>query len=162
VHHYPASPGARISNRRNASPIGRGVEVSLMASLQTRITRRNGDKTYVKHELAIPQEYVQKLGWSQNQNVEFKPYGENKLLLIPTTPKAVTPKPTFETFAAAVTKALRETLSGLTWFEIRRKAGLEQLTPNPTWVYRLEKECGVRRIRNGKNLQTVWRLDSRG
>jgi len=41
-----------------------------MASLQTRITRRNGDKTYVKHELVIPQEYVQQLGWAQNQNVE--------------------------------------------------------------------------------------------
>jgi antitoxin component of MazEF toxin-antitoxin module len=133
-----------------------------MALLQTRITRRNGDKEYVKHELVIPQEYVHQLGWSQNQNVEFKPYGENKLLLIPTTAKVRTPKPTFETFAAAVTKTLKETLGGLTWFEIRRKAGLEQRTPNPTWVYRLEKECGVRRIRNGKNLQTVWRIDSTG
>lgn len=131
-----------------------------MASLQTRISRRIGDKTYVKSELVIPQEYVHQLGWSQNQSVELKPYGTGKLLLIPTPQKTTAPKPTFETFAAAVTKALRETLGGLTWSEIRRKAGLEQRTPNPIWVYRLEKECGVRRVRNGKNLQTVWKLES--
>jgi len=131
-----------------------------MASLQTRISRRAGDKTYVKSELVIPQEYVNQLGWTQNQNVEFKPYGTGKLLLIPTAQKTKPPKPTFETFAAAVTKALRETIGGLTWFEIRRKAGLKQSTPNPIWVYRLERECGVRRVRNGKNLQTIWRLDS--
>lgn len=131
-----------------------------MASLQTRISRRVGDKTYVKSELVIPQEYVNQLGWSQNQNVEFKPYGTGKLLLIPTAEKTTPPKPTFENFAAAVTKALRENLEGLTWFDIRRKAGLEQRTPNPIWVYRLEKECRVRRVRNGRNLQTIWRLDN--
>jgi len=132
-----------------------------MASLQTRISRRVGDKTYVKHELVIPQEYVGQLGWSQNQNVEFKPYGENKLLLIPTTPKARPSKPTFETFAAAVTKALKETLGGLTWYDLRQRAGLNQRTPNPTWVYRLEKEHGLRRVRNGRNLQIVWKLGER-
>jgi antitoxin component of MazEF toxin-antitoxin module len=131
-----------------------------MASLQTRISRRVGDKTYTKSELVIPQEYVNQLGWTQNQNVEFKPYGTGKLLLVPTAQKTNRTKPTFEAFATAVTKALRETLGGLTWFEIRRKAGLEQRTPNPMWVYRLEKECGVRRIRNGKNLQTVWKLQT--
>ena len=130
-----------------------------MATVQTRTSRKVGDKTYVKYELTIPREYVQWLGWVENQNVDFRRYGANKLLLVPTAPRIRQPKLTFEVFAAAVTKALRETLVGLTWTEIRRRTGLSQLTPNPTWVYRLERECGLRRLRRGKNLQTVWTLD---
>ncbi len=130
-----------------------------MASLQTRISRRIGNKTYTKSELVIPQEYVNQLGWSQNQNVEFKPSGTGKLLLIPTAQKTTPPKPTFENFAAAVTKALRDTIGGLTWYDLRKRAGLSQRTPNPTWVYRLERDHGLRRIQNGKNLQTVWLLE---
>lgn len=130
-----------------------------MAMLQTRTNRKVGDKTYLKHELTIPQEYVRELGWSENQTVGFRRYGANKLLLVPTTPKNSQPKLTFEVFAAAVTKALRETIVGLSWTEIRRRTGLSQRTPNPTWVYRLERDHGLHRIQNGKNLQTVWRLE---
>ncbi len=129
-----------------------------MAMLQTRTNRRVGHKSYVKYQLTIPPEYVQELGWDENQSVDFRRHGDNKLLLVPTTPKSKQPKLTFEVFAAAVTKALKETLVGLTWTEIRRRTGLSQRTPNPTWVYRLERDHGLRRIQNGKNLQTLWLL----
>jgi bifunctional DNA-binding transcriptional regulator/antitoxin component of YhaV-PrlF toxin-antitoxin module len=130
-----------------------------MAMLQTRTNRRVGDRTYHKHELIIPEEFVRELGWSENQSVDFRRYGGNKLLLVPTAPSITQPKLTFEVFAAAVTKALKETLVGLTWTEIRRRTGLPQRTPNPTWVYRLERDHGLHRIRNGKNLQTVWLIE---
>jgi antitoxin component of MazEF toxin-antitoxin module len=131
-----------------------------LATLQTRISRRVADREYVKSELVIPRALVQKLAWSDDQTVDFKLHGTNKLLLIPTEPKQSPVKFAFETFAAAVLRVLTENPQGLAWSRIRELGELEQTTPNPIWVYRMEKEHGLRRTRDGKTLQTTWRLDS--
>ena len=131
-----------------------------MATLQTRISRRVADREYVKSELVIPRELVQRLSWSDDQTVDFRLYGGDKLLLIPTEPKQRPVKPTFVAFASAVLRVLTENPRGLAWSRIRELARLEQATPNPVWVYRMEKEHGLRRSRDGKTLQTTWRLDN--
>ena len=82
------------------------------------------------------------------------------MLLIPAEPKQRPVKLAFETFAATVLRILAEHPQGLTWSRIRELGELEQATPNPVWVYRMEKEYGLRRIRDGKTLQTTWRLAS--
>lgn len=130
-----------------------------MATLQTRISRRVADREYVKSELVIPRELVQKLNWSDDQTVDFKPCGSDKLLLIPTEPKQRPVKFAFETFAAAVLTVLTENPQGLTWSQIRELGELEQATPNPIWVYRLEKEYGLQRDRDKRTSQLLWRLD---
>lgn len=130
-----------------------------MATLQTRISRRVADREYVKSELVIPRELVQKLNWSDDQTVDFRLHGSSKLLLIPTEPKQGPVKRVFETFAAAVIRVLTENPQGLTWSRIRELGRLEQATPNPIWVYRMENEHGLRRTRDGKALQLLWRLD---
>lgn len=103
---------------------------------------------------------VRKLAWSDDQTVDFRPCGSDKLLLIPTESKQRPVKPTFVAFAATVVRVLTENPLGLTWSRIRELGELEQTTPNPIWVYRMEKEHGLRRIRDGKTLQTMWRLDN--
>ena len=129
-----------------------------MATLQTRISRRVADREYVKSELVIPRELVQRLSWSDNQTVDFKLYGSDKLLLIPTEPRQRPVKLAFEAFAATVLRVLTENPRGLTWSRIRELGRLEQATPNPVWVYRMEKEHGLQRIRDGKTMQVLWKL----
>ena len=90
-----------------------------MATLQTRISRRVADREYVKSELVIPRELVQKLSWSDDQTVDFRLYGSGKLLLIPAEPKQRPTKLAFETFAATVLGVLAQHSQGLTWSQIR-------------------------------------------
>jgi len=129
-----------------------------LATLQTRISRRVADREYMKSELVIPRALVQKLAWSDDQTIDFRLHGSNKLLLIPTEPTPETQKPTFENFAVKVMSVLAAHSQGLTWSKIRELAELEPVTPNPTWVYRLEKEYGLQRIRD-KTLQILWKLN---
>lgn len=129
-----------------------------MATLQTRVSRRVAHKEYVKSELVIPHELVQRLSWSDDQTIDFKLHGSNKLLLIPTEPRQRPVKSTFETFAATVLRVLAQHPQGLTWSRIRELGELGQATPNPIWVYRMEKECGLERFRD-KTLQVLWRLN---
>jgi len=129
-----------------------------LATLQTRISRRVADREYVKSELVIPRDLVQRLSWSDDQTIDFKPYGSDKLLLIPIEPRQRPVKLAFETFAATVVRILAEHPQGLTWSRIRELGELEQATPNPIWVYRMEKECGLERTRD-KTLQVLWRVN---
>jgi bifunctional DNA-binding transcriptional regulator/antitoxin component of YhaV-PrlF toxin-antitoxin module len=129
-----------------------------LATLQTRISRRVCSKEYLKSELTIPRELLRQLGWLDNQSVEFKVYGGNKLLLVPTQPKPKPVKLTFDAFASAVLGILSLQPQGSTWSRIRQLAGLQGRTPNPTWVYRLEKEYGLQRTRD-KTLQVLWKLN---
>jgi len=48
---------------------------------------------------------------------------------------------------------------GLAWSRIREVADLQGRTPNLTRVYRMEKEHGLHRVRDGRSLQVVWKLD---
>lgn len=112
----------------------------------------------MKSELVIPRELVQRLSWSDDQMIDFRLYGSGKLLLIPTEPKQRPVKLAFETFAATVLRVLAQHPQGLTWSRIRELGELGQATPNPVWVYRMEKECGLERSRD-KTLQVLWRLN---
>jgi hypothetical protein len=131
-----------------------------LATLQTRVSRRVAHKEYLKSELVIPRELVQRLSWSDDQTINFRLHGTSKLLLIPTEPRQRPVKLAFETFAITVLRVLAEHPQGLTWSRIRELGELEQATPNPTWVYRMEKECGLERTRD-KTLQVLWRLGQR-
>ena len=129
-----------------------------MATLQTCISRRVAGREYVKSELVIPRELVQRLSWSDDQTIDFKVIGQDKLLLIPAQREPQLTEPNFENFAAAVTRALSPCAQGLTWSQIRQQSGLRQKTPNPVWVYKLEMEHNLRRIIDKKTSQTLWRL----
>jgi hypothetical protein len=63
----------------------------------------------------------------------------------------------FEGFAAKVVKVLAAHPQGLAWSKIRELEELEQVTPNPTWVYRSEKEYALERVRS-KTIEILWRL----
>jgi antitoxin component of MazEF toxin-antitoxin module len=129
-----------------------------MATLQTRISRRLGEKTYLKSSLTIPRNFVEELGWKDDQELEFQRVDENGLMLTPTQPKLKASSPTFESFAEAVERALAEAPQGLTWSQIRETTGLPCKKPNPLWVHRLENERGLKRFRDSKTSQIIWKL----
>jgi hypothetical protein len=133
-----------------------------LATLQTRISRRVANREYVKSELVIPRDLVQRLSWSDDQTIDFRLYGSGKLLLIPTEPRQRSVKLSFETFAAIVLRMLSEHPQGLTWSQTRALGQLEQATPNPIWVFRLEKEYGLQRDRDKRTSQLLWRLNLQG
>jgi len=65
---------------------------------------------------------------------------------------------TYSTFRDTIQRVLRENRSGLTWKELRERAGLEGKRACPTWTRQLEEEIGlVRREKTGREL--IWRLD---
>jgi hypothetical protein len=70
-----------------------------------------------------------------------------------TTRKEITP---YEDFRNKVYSKLKAYKYGLTWSEIRQKAGLKQTVPYNGWTKRLEKDIGLKRERDSRGV--VWML----
>ena len=129
-----------------------------MVTLSTRVTRRIGEKVYVKSTITIPHNLVEDLGWGDRQELELQRTGDNKLILTPAQPKLKANSFTFESFAEAVEKALAKAPAGLPWSKIREILNLPYRSPNPLWVHRLENERGLKRARDSKTSQIIWKL----
>jgi len=125
--------------------------------LQRSISRRIGGREYVKHQVVIPNNIVDILGWSPGDRLEGKTAAKG-LLIYRIGPRQPIEKPSYEQFEQAVTNILTTVPKGCTWSELRLKAGLNQLTPSPIWVKRMEHERGLQRILNRTTSQLVWRL----
>lgn len=48
--------------------------------LQAHVSRKVNDKTYVKHVIVIPTDTIEKLGWNDGKNINYKILG-NRLIL---------------------------------------------------------------------------------
>ena len=66
----------------------------------------------------------------------------------------------YDEFKASIHDVLRQADAGLTWVELRRRAGLPYERPCPTWTRRLEQEIGLTR-RRGSGRALVWSLGAR-
>jgi len=119
-----------------------------LVTLSTRVTRRIGEKVYVKSTITIPHNFVEDLGRT----------GDNKLILTPAQPILKANSFTFESFAEAVEKALAKAPAGLPWSKIREILNLPYRSPNPLWVHRLENERGLKRARDSKTSKIIWKL----
>ena len=63
----------------------------------------------------------------------------------------------YEEFLEKVRATLEDEPEGLSWSQVRTKAGLPQKAPNNKWVRRLERDLGLKRsLVSGKG--TIWRL----
>jgi hypothetical protein len=129
-----------------------------MVLLQTRISRRRGEKTYLKSIATIPRNFVKDLSWTDDQELSLQRIGANKLILAPVQPKVKTNNHTYESFAEAVERVLTEVQGGLTWSKIREASGLPHKRPSALWVHRLENERGLEREKDTKSSQIVWRM----
>ena len=64
---------------------------------------------------------------------------------------------TYDDFKDKIESVLRKSGPLLTWTEIRTKAGLPQLFPNNQWVRKMEKDIGLKRIRDSHGI-IHWQL----
>lgn len=60
----------------------------------------------------------------------------------------------YEGFRNTISKLLRRYKYGLTWNEIREKAKLTQAVPYNGWVKKMEKEIGLKRVRDARGI--LW------
>jgi hypothetical protein len=67
------------------------------------------------------------------------------------------PRGSYGKFREDVVEGLRGEDQGLTWAELREKAGLKYDRPCYTWIGRMEKEDGLRRERRGNRV--YWMVD---
>jgi len=125
--------------------------------LQRSISRRMNGKEYVKHQIVIPNSAVDQLEWCPGDYLEGRRTGKG-FLLYKVEPKPHMRKPSYEQFKEAVTDILMALPQGCTWSELRSKTGLNQLTPSPLWVKRMEGEKSLERIRDPTTSRIVWKI----
>lgn len=121
-----------------------------------------GDKSHYKYIITLPEELVEELGWQSGSELEAKK-GNNEIKISfiakPSTkqPKPVQePKITYEEFRDKIRSVLEHKDHGMTWSEIRDKLNLEQIVPNNKWVRQMEKDIGLKRIREMHGV--IWRI----
>jgi len=127
--------------------------------LQRSISRRIGGREYVKHQVVIPNDVVMQVGWKSGDHIAGK-ITKSGLLLYRIEPPQISGKLDYEQFKAAITTALMSAPQGHYWSELRVKAGLEQATPSPIWVRRMEEENRLDRVRDSATSRVVWKLAS--
>jgi len=129
-----------------------------MATLQSNISRRVGDKSYLKYFIIIPLDLVEARGWAKGQEIDFRIVGKTGVLLQPATKVKVDGHPKFEEFAEKVEKVLQDTPEGMPWGRIRELTDLPQLKPSAFWVKRMAEEKGLIRVYDSKTSRFIWRL----
>ena len=129
--------------------------------LQRSVSRRIGRREYVKHQVVIPNDIVTLIRWNSGDHIEARISKKGLLLCRIDAPQS-SRKLDYEQFKAAVTAALMSTPQGHSWSELRARAGLEQITPSPIWVRRMEEENRLERIRDREASQVIWKLTSEG
>jgi bifunctional DNA-binding transcriptional regulator/antitoxin component of YhaV-PrlF toxin-antitoxin module len=125
--------------------------------LQGSPSRRSGSKQYIKHQVVIPNNDIQQLGWKHGDYLERRITAKG-LLLYKVDPRLHTKEPEYEEFKQAVTRILAVLEKGCTWSELRLKASLRQRTPSPIWVRRMEDEKILERVRDRATFRVIWRL----
>jgi len=125
--------------------------------LQSSVGRRRGDKEYLKHQIVIPNNVIEQLGWNPREYLEPR-VTKNGLFIYKVEPKQSNKKPDYEQFKEKITKALITFPKGCPWEELRLKTGLPQKTPSPIWTKRMEDEKIITRVRDPDTSNTIWKL----
>lgn len=125
--------------------------------LQSFIGHRRGDREYPKHQIVIPNNVIEQLGWNPREYLEPR-VTKKGLLIYKAEPKQQNSKPDYEQFKEAITKALMTFPKGCPWEELRLKTGLPQKTPSPIWTKRMEDEKILTRIRDPNTPHIIWKL----
>jgi len=116
-------------------------------------------KKHYKNVLTIPDDIVNKLGWSIGDEIMPIVKGATLSLKATSTPMskpiAIAQDP-YEDFRDEIKKLLEPNKQGLTWTQIREKLQLSQRAPYHKWVKKMEKDIEL--IREKKGSKTIWRL----
>jgi hypothetical protein len=134
------------------------VEILDLAVLQASISRRIGDKSYLKYIFVIPANLIEARGWTRGQEFDFRLVGKTGVLLQPTTKVKERGSLSFEEFAAKIETVLQEAPEGMPYGKIRELAGLHQSKPSAYWVKRMEQERGLIRMYDSQTSRCIWKL----
>jgi antitoxin component of MazEF toxin-antitoxin module len=146
---------------QSVCPLHRTLEVLwLKMEVQRSVSRRLGGKEYVKHQIVIPNNVIEQLGWSQGDHLETRISSKGLLIYRIQAPHRIR-EPQYEDFKEAVIEVLSALPNGCAWSELKQKAKLPQLTPSPMWVKKLEDDACLKRIRDPATSQIIWRLEER-
>jgi len=121
-----------------------------------------GDKSHYKYVITLPEDLIYELDWDIGSELDAKIVNEKIQISFVSKPaknqrpKVVEPKMTYAEFRDKIQKALEYRDDGATWTELRDQLALEQVVPNNKWVRQLEKDIGLKRIRDMKGV--VWRI----
>ena len=120
-----------------------------------------GNRSQFKHIITLQEDLINQLGWESGSELEAtirdngiqisfvsKPIKNEK-------PKTLEPKMTYPEFRDKIKGALEHKDNGMTWTELKESLELEQVVPNNRWVRQLEKDIGLKRVRDTKGV--VWR-----
>ncbi len=64
----------------------------------------------------------------------------------------------YDNFKDKIKEILKTSGTPLTWGQIKEKAGFAQKVPNNKWVRQMEKDIGLKRVKNEETKQILWRL----
>lgn len=123
-----------------------------------RVETRILEKTYVKHQIVIPNSTVAKLGWNSNDDVIIQLDRKGRLILQAQEPQPKGNRMTYERFRDEIHGVLTSTPKGLTWLEICRRVPTLPVKPNALWVKRLEDEIGLTRMTETKIYRKIWKI----
>jgi hypothetical protein len=137
------------------------MAILAMATLQASISRRIGDRVYLKYFIVIPSHLVESRGWKKGEEISINPVGKTSLGLRPSPQAQEDRPPTFDEFAQKVENVLTKTPEGMPWTRIRETTGLPQSKPSALWVKRMQEERGLVRLFNPKTSRFIWKLDSK-
>ncbi len=136
--------------------------VKLVMKLQKIHAYDYGEKSHYKYIITLPEELIDDLGWMSGSKLEVKKNGDAIKVSFIAKPspkpkkKIVELKMTYEEFRDKIQSALEYRDDGLTWSEIRDQLGLEQVVPNNKWVRKMEKDIGLKRVRDMQGV--IWRI----
>lgn len=126
--------------------------------LMRQISRHVGDNEYAKWIIIVPPSDVEKLGWSEGQELESQVKGRMLVIKPQGKRKAKPKKMAYEEFRDKIKELLKTEPLGLTWTDIRNTLKLPQKVPNNLWVRMMENDIGLVRELDIKTAKKTWRL----
>ena len=118
------------------------------------------NRVQYKYLITIPEEAIKKLNWKEGSELNATVIDNSLVITFVSEPilrikKDIESKITYEEFRDKITQVLRYS-DGMTWTEIRTHLNLEQIVPNNKWVSKLQKDIGLIRLKDTKEI--LWRL----
>ena len=121
------------------------------------------DKSHFKYIITLPENLINQLKWESGSELEAEKQDDKIQIYFVSKPskntksKSLTPKIPYSEFREKIRTALEYRDDGMTWTELREQLELEQVVPNNKWVRQLEKDIGLKRIRDMNGV--IWRIN---
>lgn len=121
------------------------------------------NKSHFKYIITLPENLINQLKWESGSELNAEQQDDKIHISFVSKPKnnakpkSAEPKITYSEFREKIRTALEYKDDDITWAELREQLELEPIVPNSTWVKQLEKDIGLKRIRNTNGV--IWRIN---